>query len=251
MFYKFNKLKHNSTTTNSSAYSSCTSRKNSLNSNFSVFEHLINKSSRKQSCSSSSSTSQQQHPQQQITITKAPKLGLANMSSKYRSYQRATSDYSSMNSKSSDLQSPGVGVKLFEPNQTNSSNSKTKRLIDRAVTTDVYPGPLSISAGSGGYSKNPSGGIQRGRLLSQVMQSPRRFSSNSEGGVEPTRPFWVPPEIAQRAKPRCSLPNTHLSEVNETSLNSYSPQYSPMHLNGMLKRTLNPIDEIIETQLIL
>lgn len=231
MFYKFNKLKHNSTTTNSSAYSSCTSRKNSLNSNFSVFEQLINKNSRKQSCSSSSSTSQQ-HPQQQITITKAPKLGLANMSSKYRSYQRATSDYSSMNSQSSDLQSPGAGVvKLFEPNNT--SNSKTKRLIDRAVTTDVYPGPLCISAncsGSGGYSKNPSGGIQRGRLLSQVMQSPRRFSSNSEGGVEPTRPFWVPPEIAQRAKPRCSLPNTHLSEVNET----YSPQYSPMHFNGML-----------------
>lgn len=120
----------------------------------------------------------------------------------------------------------------------------TKRLVNRAETTDLGTIPAasekeeaaaaaglfsgsSLSSSSSGAANTAAGvGLARSRLLSLVLQSPRRFSCNSDtsdvlvsSSERAAHPFWVPPEIAERSKqPRSSLPNTQISEINKAML---------------------------------
>lgn len=184
----------------SSAYSSCTSRKNSSsNSTFSTSELVASMKSKKL--------------QPQKTIMPVNKLHRP-------SFQ--TSDYSSATN-SLDLNESAVFTGL--PAASSSTRAaklallehqkKLKKNCNRTTTTDSCAAtPITEVTSSG----------QRARLLSLVLQSPRRFSCNSDSGTgfwssgEQAHPFWVPPEILERSKPRSSLPNTHVSEINEAML---------------------------------
>lgn len=193
----------------SSAYSSCTSRKDSSsNSNFSVFE-LINKNKK---------LFQQQQQQQQQQNNSKTSHSKMKARFNYRAASCQTSDYSSL-----DLNEPLSTLSLLSrsgtPKQTvidqqqqqkSFQNLRTKRSVNRAETTDLSSMPGG--AGSWVTGSGDSAG-RRARLLSLVLQSPRRFSCNSDSAD--VQPFWVPPEIAQRAKPRSSLPDTNVYETNE------------------------------------
>lgn len=244
----------------SSAYSSCTSRKNSSSntSNFSVFELISNKNKKQQQ--QQSSTASTKNTKNMGTTINSP----ATFSWLQHRTSYPTSDYSSsIANMSQELNESMMSMATTHRTSTSSANQHNttsrsangtsssshmslKRFYNRADTADLVtiPAASEKEEENGGHDLtttttatstniNINSG-HRARLLSLVLQSPRRFSCNSDtsdGVVSATgssslsnavyerpRPFWVPAQIAERSKPRSSLPNTHVVEINEAML---------------------------------
>lgn len=237
----------------SSAYSSCTSRKNSSSntSNFSVFEFISNKNNRRTSAAGGSKLSDATNKTNTTTHASVFPMG---WSQQHRT-SYPTSDYCSSSLSTSQELNESLMVNSSQPTSTTTTTTatatgiKSKRLTNRAETTDLVTIPAAsekeeaAAAASVGVSSSTSSSVScnshhnggvggggggvggpRARLLSLVLQSPRRFSCNSDtsdvvSSTERTHPFWVPPQIAERSKqPRSSLPNTHISEINRAML---------------------------------
>lgn len=201
----------------SSAYSSSTSRKNSSNSNSSVFELYKNKKQQQQkhqqqristsdfsSSFTNSLNSTSQQPTPTTTATNSASFAALSQQQQTRRMSAAASPFG--------LADP-TGVKMVAlEQQTNLLKAKRAISTRTATTSNLIHHQYNQQLG---YTKKfsiPTAETSP-RFSPRILPStpPRRYSVEACNGS--SQRFWVPPGIAE--KPRCSLPNTSVVELNE------------------------------------